>query len=48
MSKLNVQVECWDAVAARVTEVWHKAEHGEAVEASHHLSFTTWDLYLRS
>ena len=43
MSKLNVQVECWDAVAARVTEVWHKAEHGEAVEASHHLSFITWE-----
>jgi len=43
MSKLNVHVEGWDAVAARVADVWHQAERGEQVAESHHLSFATWE-----
>lgn len=43
MSKLNVHVEGWDAVAARVTEAWHQAERGEAVDGGHHMSFTAWE-----
>ena len=43
MSKLNVHVEGWDAVAARVTEAWHQAERGETADGGHHLSFTAWE-----
>lgn len=43
MSKLNVHVEGWKEVAARVTEAWHQAERSEVVDGGHHLSFTTWE-----
>ncbi len=43
MSKLNVHIETWDEVAARVADVWHRAEGGEDVVPSHHVSFASWE-----
>ena len=43
MSKLNVRVEGWDAVAARVADAWHQAEQGQRVDGGHHLSFSSWE-----
>jgi len=43
MSKLNVHIEKWDDVAARVADVWRRAERGEDVTPSHHVSFASWE-----
>lgn len=34
----------FDDVASRVTEAWHRAEKGEAIE-SDHLTFLNWDTF---
>lgn len=43
MSKLNVHIENWDAVAARVVDAWERSEAGEEVAPSHHVSFASWE-----
>lgn len=43
MSKLHVHIETWDEMAARVADVWHRAESGEDVAPSRHVSFASWE-----
>lgn len=33
----------FDAVAKRVADVWHRAERGETVEPTEHITFESWD-----
>ncbi|WJH39183.1 hypothetical protein N7E02_20175 [Aliirhizobium terrae] len=34
----------FDEVAKRVTDAWHRAEHGD-VAGQEHLTFVTWDVF---
>jgi predicted transcriptional regulator len=44
--KIEVKVgEGFDAIARRVTDVWHKAERGEHVEPEIHIAFQDWNTF---